>query len=601
MARLFTGPFFPYLEERLADEIASAKRHDPFRPLAVIVPTRALVRRLQSILAARGSWLNVNFFTFFTLALSALAAARREVRPIPPGAVMPLLLRQAIESHLPQNEHTAYFLSYRSSMTRLLSLFSRFTSYRVTAPTRLTGIEKTLFSIYQSFYDLKQDREIRDADDLIGETGRLLASGIPHEIPSTLFLYGFYDLNPAQRDIVRHLDARGDLTIFSPGGFSDGTEEFFRETAAFYRGLSETAGDPDRPLRAQSEPVILSIARELFSTPGSTRREAGGLIEMITASGPYGEARAVALEIIGLKEQNPALQWHDISIAVRDLVDFTDVLSDAFDEFSIPAVFDGGRPLSSIPEIGYFLVLISALERGLPRDDVSFLISSALFAWPGLPTGDEPWVRDNAYLLAAIARRYRVISGKKEWENAFNEHRNHAASTDHLGEEIEGAGSDDLEQSMTRYIQAVQPIVIEFLSALADIPAEASPSEYHDRFTSLIDTYARPADGRYRPPGYLKEILDILTVVSSIRHSITRDDCIALLRDTISERKAPFAEDIDGVFVSDVMGARGLPRKVLFLMGMNEKVFPRVPGRDAFLSDETGRHTGAADVRFPLS
>ena len=42
MARLVTGSSFTHLEERLADEIAAGKRDDPFLPMAVIVPTRAL-------------------------------------------------------------------------------------------------------------------------------------------------------------------------------------------------------------------------------------------------------------------------------------------------------------------------------------------------------------------------------------------------------------------------------------------------------------------------------------------------------------------------------------------------------------------------------
>jgi ATP-dependent helicase/DNAse subunit B len=600
MARLFTGPFFPYLEESLLAEITAAKQEDPFRPVAVIVPTRALVRRLQSILAARGPWVNVHFHTFFTLSLRLLSAAGRQVHPTVPEAVLLLLLKQVIESNLPQNEHTAYFLSYDSSLARLLSLFSRFTSYRVTPPAEPTGIEKTVFAIYRSFSDEKRKQGLRDADDLIDEAARLFSDRTPPDTPQDIFLYGFYDLNPVQADIVRSLDARCDLTIVSAGGFSAGAEEFFERTAQFYRELAGAAADPHKALPTETDSVITSIARELFSARGTERLEAGGCIELMTASGVRGEARAVALSIIGLMEKDPSLGWREIAVTMRQRADYAGALADAFADYSIPAVFDGGQPLSSIPEVGYFLVLISALRRGLVRDDVLFLISSALFAWPGLAADDEPWVRDNAYLLAEFAGAYRIISGTREWENAFARHRDRAAVDDNPEDEPDGTPADDRDQPMTRYIRAVQAIVGGFLSALAEIPADAPPAEFRDKLTRLIDTYILPSHDNSPGVGYLKEILGTLTAVSLIRPRITRHDCLAILENAISLSNAPGPDDIDGVFVSDVMGARLLPRRVIILMGMNEKIFPHVAARDPFISDETGAALGLRTGAFRL-
>ncbi len=591
MARLFTGPFFPYLEDRLADEIVSAKRDDPFREVAVIVPTRAVGRRLQSVIAGRGAVLNLNFFTFYTLSLWLLKSAGQEVRPVTPAAVMPLLLKQVIETDLPTDEYTAYLLSYKSSLTRLLGLFSRFTSYRIEPPGRLSGMEKTVFAAYRAFCGRKRDRAIGDADDLIGRAAELLAAETVLGAGTAVFLYGFYDLNPVQRDIVRLLDKQAVLTVLCPGGWSAEAEEFFRETAAFYRDIAGGGDGHDSSDGAGPEPVLLPIARSLFSPPGQSRREAGGAVRLITASGPVGEARAVALEILRLHEQRPSLLWRDIVVTMREAFDFSGVLADAFAEFSIPAVFDGGRPLSSMPEAGYFLVMLSALERGLARDDVAFLVSSAFFAWPGLPADNEAWVRDNAYLAAAVGKKYRVIAGKAEWDNAFTRHRERPR-IDLFDEEMEEMPADDRDRAMTRYVQATEAIISGFLGALTDIPPEAEPAEYRDRFASLISTYMRPADGEGAALDQLGEVLETLTAISSVRRTITRDDCIGLLRDAVFERRASSPRDVDGVFVSDVMGCRGLPARVVFLMGMNEKVFPRAFGRDPFLSDRTGSSLG---------
>jgi len=592
MARLFTGSFFPHLESRLSAEIAAAQREDPFRPVAVIVPTRAVRRRLQSALAAAGPRVNVHFFTFYTLSHRLFEADGQKAEPPAPGAVLSLLLRQVIETDLPQDEHTAYFLSYTSSLKRLLALFSRFTSYRIVPPKQARGIERTVFSIYQSFTDRKRKQGIRDADDLIEEAARLLSVRVPAEMPTAVFLYGFYDLNPVQADIVRLLDARGNLTIFSPGGFSAGTEEFFRGTAEFYRNLSGNMSNPAGGPGDGPEPVITTVARELFSPPGAERREAGGAVELITASGTRGEARAVALSILDRMEQDPSLAWHDILVTMRGRAEVFPALSEAFCEYSIPAVFDGGLPPVSAPEVAYFLIMLSALKRGLGRDDVVSLVSSGLFTWPGLPEKDEYWVRDNAWLLREFAVDNRVISGTREWENAFSRHRDRGAVEDSYDDETDASESRERALLTDRYVRAVDPVVTGFLSALTDIPAEAPPADYRDRFVSLVDTYMRPSDNNPAGVGYLKEIMETLTAVSSVRNTITLDECLAVLTDAVSQSSVPSADDIDGVFVSDVMGARLLPRRVVFLMGMNEKVFPHAAGRDAFLTDETAADLG---------
>ncbi len=170
-----------------------------------------------------------------------------------------------------------------------------------------------------------------------------------------------------------------------------------------------------------------------------------------------------------------------------------------------------------MPEVRYFLILLSALEKRLPRDDIVFLLSSALFAWPDLALTDQAWVRDNAHLLSAIARKYRIISGKNEWENAFIEHERYPLLFDPLDDETDGAALYDRERSMARYITAARPVITGFLRTLADIPAEAPLSDYHERFNSLIDTYMRPLDGGSQAGGCLKELLTAVRGVSEIQ------------------------------------------------------------------------------------
>src|SRR5437660_12642866 len=71
MPRIITAPFHPDLECRLADEVRSAKRDDPLRPLAILVPSHQLARRVKWLLAVerRATLLDVHILTFHQLAV----------------------------------------------------------------------------------------------------------------------------------------------------------------------------------------------------------------------------------------------------------------------------------------------------------------------------------------------------------------------------------------------------------------------------------------------------------------------------------------------------------------------------------------------------
>ena len=57
----------------------------------------------------------------------------------------------------------------------------------------------------------------------------------------------------------------------------------------------------------------------------------------------------------------------------------------------------------------------------------------------------------------------------------------------------------------------------------------------------------------------------------------------------VEQVRVPVSAGTTGVQVLDAMAARGLPFRALFLIGLNEKVFPRFIREDAFLRDGARR------------
>ena len=71
MFTLFSGPFHPHLESALVETIQQIKSADRRAPLAIIVPSESLRRRVQWLLCAEHSCalFDLHFLTFHQFAL----------------------------------------------------------------------------------------------------------------------------------------------------------------------------------------------------------------------------------------------------------------------------------------------------------------------------------------------------------------------------------------------------------------------------------------------------------------------------------------------------------------------------------------------------
>ena len=71
MFTLLSGPFHPHLESKLVETVQRIKAADARTPLAIVVPSESLRRRLQWLLCAENEYalFDVHFLTFHQLAL----------------------------------------------------------------------------------------------------------------------------------------------------------------------------------------------------------------------------------------------------------------------------------------------------------------------------------------------------------------------------------------------------------------------------------------------------------------------------------------------------------------------------------------------------
>ena len=79
--------------------------------------------------------------------------------------------------------------------------------------------------------------------------------------------------------------------------------------------------------------------------------------------------------------------------------------------------------------------------------------------------------------------------------------------------------------------------------------------------------------------------LDALKILDGLGKPVTRERFLDAWQEKLDLLERPAAANHDGVQALEVQQARGLSFRAVFLLGMNEKVFPRLIREDPFLSD----------------
>ncbi len=107
MLSIVTGPFNPDLENALVAEVHSLKQDDPLRPLAIVVPSHQLARRVKWLLSVEQgrALLECHVLTFHQLAMTVLWEAGGEALPaLVNGSFREELLRYLVDRGVPGAE-----------------------------------------------------------------------------------------------------------------------------------------------------------------------------------------------------------------------------------------------------------------------------------------------------------------------------------------------------------------------------------------------------------------------------------------------------------------------------------------------------------------
>lgn len=575
MLTVVSGPFHPHLEHALADDLIAAKAGDPFAPLLVVVPSKSLRQRVIALLAGerRQVLLNVSVVTFHQLSRRLVEeAAGRSIPTLIDDHAFEELMRLMLDRQAPGP--LSGVTATRGGCAALWQTLRDLKDAKVSPDGLLDAVAEGVFpsedrprlealaALYRDVWGSAESAGWVDYTQLDAAAVEAAMTSTFLKTQRNIAYYGFYDLTQAQYDVLRAVSARGDGVVYFPAVSGHADWAFADRFLQRYL-LGLTVG----PVKVLGGPTVERPVTE------------------VTCSGANDEVIACAKAIVQLVDEE-GFAFEDIGVVARSLDPYSEIVAREFARHGVPFVTGSQRGLSTFPLVQAAVRLLRIAEGDPTREDVIELLCSPWCRIESL----VPGVEANPAWWDELARSVGVIRGYEAWERLVG-----------LAEPAQAVEAG----ARTRGAHAVWllRLVHELRAWCAALPDRASgaghATAWRERLGLLFGVVSDPeaADAEEDEASddaavsrALIAAFDDPARLDAFRPTITRQQYLEAVRRRIDATTLPIVDwHARGVLVADATAARGVGFRALFVLGLNDGVFPRVIREDAFLRDRERR------------
>ncbi len=372
---------------------------------------------------------------------------------------------------------------------------------------------------------------------------------------------------------------------------------------------------PDTPLLQAKKPEAVNAPQ-----PGESFT---GKCTIINASGKRDEVWTVAKEILRLAGEGYRME--EIGVVARTLEPYTDAIKKIFHENYIPFTTTAQEPVGRYPLAKAVRQLLLLKRENYYRPMVMELLGSP-YLKTSSANGKSHTPRPDLWDL--LSRRLGICGGIESWLARIGQAKALALEQGDSDYEMEtdvpsvqggepsssdGSSSDsrlhaerygDEEAERRVHVPLVQMELLETIlrkisNDLSSLPEQASWIDMGRKVIQLIQNYIHIPTQEMEPEGSrsdalimdkMVELLCSLQTLDCLDEEVTFDQFVDAFIQSYQREGIPIGlENGRGVKVLDAMSARGIPFRALFLLGLNEKVFPRAISEEPFLRDHVRR------------
>ena len=599
--KIILGPYHPQLEDALAEEIHARKEHDPLAPLLLVVPSETLRRRVKVLLAREHGLhlLNFHVLTFFQVSLNLFHEMHG---PAGPTLRDQTFMEEALKRVIPAGGRFARMMENDGACSALWQSLRDLKDAMVDPEAALEALREglfrntdrnalgDLFALHREVTRRFPEWQAQDHQDLDAAVARHAPVSAHLGQFERIYYYGFYDLTQSQLELFRSIAGNYPVTLFYPlaQGHPDWSfaQDFYDR---YLRGLAGADAVVDLLDGGAGADTAASTRAPdpLLPANRSPRRE------ILSCAGPRDEVLTVAKNLLRLVEEE-GIEFQRVGVVARTLDGYLPWIQEIFPEHGIPFHTPAQEPLRRFNRVRAVLTLLDLPVRDYARAGVIDLLASHDFNF-GTVLGPGADPRPDLWDVAT--RALRITRGMAEWRRLER----------YLGDGLKLSLMDDEEGQPLRIAPDQLAALLNTVNALHEhlsaLPEDGTWADLSARWRAVIDLFLNP--GRDEAADAVSRAIDEtfagLAALEAISPKVSLESFAQALRKTLDRASVPLSrEAVQGVQVMDAGSARGIPFQALFLVGMNEGVFPRTIREDPFLRDHA-RRVLETDLGYKIS
>lgn len=318
------------------------------------------------------------------------------------------------------------------------------------------------------------------------------------------------------------------------------------------------------------------IEKSLYTIPYNTYKEEVKNINLFLASNQYSEIENVAKEIIKLVK-NENYRYREISIIIKDLSNYASLIKAIFANYDIPVFIDEKKELSQNIFMKYIISLLDIYAKSWSYDAVINYIK----------TGFIKIDKDDIYMLENYSKKWG-IKGSKWYVGEWN------------FEEVTDENKEKIQRIQTLRKQIVTPLIklreqINESKTVSDISKKVYKFLIENEIDKILvekkekleeQNYIEIANEQELAWDIMLEVLDELILIFG-EEKIGFEKYMNLVMIGLkASGLGRIPQTQDQVIVGDIERSRTHKVKAVFILGMNDGVFPSVNKNEGFLGDK---------------
>ena len=442
---------------------------------------------------------------------------------------------------------------------------------------------KDMYTIYSRFEDRLQDNYI-DENDLLN----LLAQNIEssHLFDNCLFYIDeFAGFTKQEYNVIQVLEkiakdiyvtvCTDDLRVIK----SPEADIFYdnKQTVQTLKQIADIKNEIhlENSYRFKNE-ELRHLEKNIFDLPYTTYNKEADNIKLTIAKNQYEEIENVAREISKLVRKE-GYRYRDIGVITKNLEDYSSLCKAIFNEYEIPVFIDEKKDITSDIFVKYVLAILDIFAKNWSYEAVFNYLKSGIVKV------------DRLYELENYCLKWN-IKGSKWYEKPWDfgeEDTFEAEQKEVITPLLEFRKNLNSKNTAEKISEELYKFILKNCDAYQNTNEQAQKKSENKQENNELSNKDVDKEGWINTDSY-NAVIDVIDEIAELFKDVKMsfDTYSKLLKTGIQTKEiGQIPQTQDKVTVGDVNRSKTHKVRAIFIIGVNDGVFPSVPSSEGFFND----------------